>query len=215
MTTADEHAHYLYYKLVNGHFGTSTEDICLDFIDQCGSNNFYDIKINYWNLLSYACYLGYAKVAFRIMDYADINLTCEDGWTPLMCAVVGTIRSNSQIKHDIVKELIRRGADVNYKSVTPDSEGFSALSVACSHRDESMVITLIKAGAHFVDIMNSHIYDKNVPEIEQCIRDIYHEQIIAVINTERTDETSNNAMAASFRTTYAVELVGIIAEFII
>ncbi|AYV79076.1 MAG: hypothetical protein Faunusvirus2_23 [Faunusvirus sp.] len=222
--TADidtDNAYYLYKKMSQSlevDFGdgyTDTERTCLDYIDICGSSNFYNIMTNKWSLLSFACYIGYIKLALKLMHHgADINQTCEDGWSPLMCSVSNST-SNLQIRHNIVKELIRRGVDVNYKSITPSSTGFSALSVACSHRNKSMAITLIRAGAKFDDIMYSHIHGNNLPEIEQCIKDIYHEQIIAVINAERTDETGDNAMAISFRTTYAVELVGIIAEFII
>ncbi|AYV79075.1 MAG: hypothetical protein Faunusvirus2_22 [Faunusvirus sp.] len=218
--TAIDHANNLFGRMrqslsfFDGKY-CDTEDACLDYIDTFSSNNFHNIITNHWSLLSFACYLGFAKVAHRLMDCgADINQTCYDGWNPLMCSV-GHCKTSLQIRHDIAKELIRRGADVNYISGTTSSIGFSALSVACSHQHEAMAITLIEAGAQFAYIMDSHIIFNNVPKIKQYIRDIYHEQIKAIINDKTIDKTTYNAMAVSFRTTYAVELVGIIAEFII
>ncbi|AYV79080.1 MAG: hypothetical protein Faunusvirus2_27 [Faunusvirus sp.] len=173
---------------------------CIEYIDK--HNDFYNTIMGIWSPLTYACNYEKYKVVYKLLDVgADINLSVA-GWSPLMYAsYLGNINLGT--------ELLKRGANINYKN----SRGSSALSVACVYGRLKFAAMLITAGADFIDLNFYNMYDlchKNGP-IMQSIRDVYRKRILAVID----DDTCNNAMAASFRTTYAIELVDMISEFII
>ncbi|AYV79092.1 MAG: hypothetical protein Faunusvirus2_39 [Faunusvirus sp.] len=125
------------------------------------------------------------------------------GWNSLMFVIYYK-------RINIVKELILKGANVNYKN----SEGTTALYIACRYGHEDIAIILIKAGAYFVNILDEldgYGIEYSCQQVIQYLRDLYRQQIISIINDDKDD----NTMAISFRTTYAVEVVDIISEFII
>ncbi|AYV79086.1 MAG: hypothetical protein Faunusvirus2_33 [Faunusvirus sp.] len=181
---------------------------CVEYIDKY--DDFYDIvwsKI--WGSLRtpllYACYYSLEQTALKLIHRVkDINFTFPEHFTPLMCACCYYGNENT------VAELVRKGADINAKCLH-----YSALSLAYSYNKEHAAITLIKAGAEFADIINTDSTRYGNKQINQCIRDKYQQLILSIIDTERTDESDDNAMAVSFRTTYAVGVVGIISDFII
>ncbi|AYV79083.1 MAG: hypothetical protein Faunusvirus2_30 [Faunusvirus sp.] len=199
---ARNHAH-TFIDLLYNDVDPINETAAIKYIDEY--NDFYNTKINpWWSPLTYACNYGHEQVAFKLMDVgADINLI-TDKWTPLMFACY-----KSNVK--IALELIRRGANINVKT----NDKNSAIILSCVKRNQSMVIMLIDAGAEFVDIIDNHIIGYYNRKVMKYIRDKYRLCILAVIDAEHTDTTVDNAMAACFRTTYAVELIDIISEFII
>ncbi|AYV79094.1 MAG: hypothetical protein Faunusvirus2_41 [Faunusvirus sp.] len=192
MTDALDHAE-TFINMIR--YKTIVEKECFEYIDKY--NDFYNAYTpNGWSPLRYACFSNCEQIAYKLIGVgADIN-SCNDGKvSPLMWA---TINTNAKM----VTELIRLGADVNYNSIHHNS----ALMIALN---EQIIITLIKAGAYFLDVIG--IYTRyDTPKVRQCIRDIYSQHIISVI-----DAKDDNALAVSFRTTYAIGLVDIIGEFII
>jgi ankyrin repeat protein len=135
-----------------------------------------------------------------INRYNDFYETPINRWSALMRAVA--------FKHkNTVTELIRKGADINYKSLG----GHTSLALSCRYRQQDLAIILLEAGAIFVDIIDSHIVKHNCNQVIQYIRSVYRQRIISVIN----NESSDNALAASFKTTYVSGIIGMISEFII
>ncbi|AYV79091.1 MAG: hypothetical protein Faunusvirus2_38 [Faunusvirus sp.] len=108
---------------------------------------------------------------------------------------------------NVIAELVRKGANVNYE--TPG--GNTPLKSACFNKYEDMAIMLIKMGAHFADIIDTHIVKYNNHKVIIYLRDLYQQRIKSVIN----DDTGDNALAVSFRTTYVSGIVDIVSEFII
>ncbi|AYV79096.1 MAG: hypothetical protein Faunusvirus2_43 [Faunusvirus sp.] len=147
-----------------------------------------------------------------IDKYNDFYNTNINAWTPLMYAIFYR-------KINVISKLIHKGADINYRTVY----NRMPLMIACEYGTTEIVIMLIKAGAYFVghaghegheghaDILDTHIVKYNHFKIMQYIRDVYRQHIISVIN----DDISDNALAVSFRTTYASGVVDMISEFII
>ncbi|AYV79093.1 MAG: hypothetical protein Faunusvirus2_40 [Faunusvirus sp.] len=171
---------------------------CIEYIDKY--NDFYNIYVHSSSPLTCACVNGMDTVAYKLLDCgADINLS-DDGWHSLMWACF-------QRHTNLALELIRRGANVNNVS----QYGTTALRLACRYMCIDIAIALIKAGAHFVDIIDTHILCSDQKKIIQYVREVYRQQIMSVIN----DDTNDNALATSFRTTYAVGVVDMISEFII
>ncbi|AYV79664.1 MAG: hypothetical protein Faunusvirus35_3 [Faunusvirus sp.] len=139
-----------------------------------------------------------------INKYNDFYDTPLSGWSSIMYATLYR-------RTDVIKELILKGVNINNK--TPIGE--TALYIACLYNSDGIAITLIDAGADFVDTIDTGILDHYSPRISQYIRNIYQQQIISVVNAERTDSMDNNALATSFRTTYVPGVIDMISEFII
>ncbi|AYV79081.1 MAG: hypothetical protein Faunusvirus2_28 [Faunusvirus sp.] len=177
---------------------TESEIKCVEYIDKY--NDFYDTIAGIWSPLTYACNYEKFKVVYKLLDVgADINLSVS-GWNALMyVSYLGNI--------DVATELLRRGANINYKN----SRYSSALSIACTYGRDQLAAILIKMGADFVELLDYYNICFKTVHIIQSIRDVYRQRIIAIIDGKSGD----NAMAVSFRTTYAVGVVDIIAEFII
>ncbi|AYV79095.1 MAG: hypothetical protein Faunusvirus2_42 [Faunusvirus sp.] len=135
-----------------------------------------------------------------INKYDDFYHTQIDGWNSIMYAI--------GYKHiNVIKELIRKGINLNQKT----RDGNTVLMLAYFYYSEDVVIMLIKAGADFINMINNYIVYSKHPKIIQCVREVYRQRIISVID----DDASDNAMAVSFRTTYASGVVDMISEFII
>ncbi|AYV79671.1 MAG: hypothetical protein Faunusvirus35_10 [Faunusvirus sp.] len=133
----------------------------------------------------------------RYNDFYDVPVR---RWNSLMHAIVFK-------RKNLVTELIRKGANVNYKSPS----GKTCLALTCIYRYEDIVIILIEAGAFFVDIIDSYIVKYSCYQVIQYIRNVYRKRIISVIN----DDTSDNALAVSFKTVYVAGIIDMISEFII
>ena len=169
----------------------------MEYIDKY--NNFYDISISQYSInntpLVAACALYRKQTAFKLIKAgANVNIHNNLQQSPLQ---LSCIYDNNT---DLITELIKHGADIEYK--TP--WGATALSNSYFYAQEENVIALVEAGAHIhADLCYSITMNK-------CIRDIYRKRIVLIINDD-----INNAIATSFRTTYAIGVVDIIAEFII
>ncbi|AYV79084.1 MAG: hypothetical protein Faunusvirus2_31 [Faunusvirus sp.] len=171
--------------------------------------DFYNIPNVYgWTPLKSACYYDLKNIVFKLLDKnVDINLEIDTYVRTTLMYAVTHCNSN-----DILIELIRRGANVNYKNRHDESALVVALLLTMY---AEKAIILIRAGAEFIDLIDDHIVKYNNHKVMKYIRNIYQQKIIAVIDAERTDKSDDNAMATSFRTTYAVGVVDIISEFII
>ncbi|AYV79673.1 MAG: hypothetical protein Faunusvirus35_12, partial [Faunusvirus sp.] len=139
------------------------------------------------------------KYINKYNDFYDIPITLNRS-NSLICAIAFQYEN-------IVTELIRMGANVNYKSVGNKT----VLTLSCIYRRENIIIILIEAGALFVEFIDSHIVKYSCYQVIQYIRNVYRKQIISVID----DGSTNNAMAVSFKTTYVSGIIDIISEFII
>ena len=146
--------------------------------------------------------MGLERTVTKLIDVgADVNYNTE-GCTPLKF----TCYNCKTASHNIVKELIKRGANVNL--CANHSVLFVAYSSGCSHS----AITLIDAGANFVDILDRLKRHDNNNTIVQYIKGIYTTNITATIND---DIDKNNAMATSFRKTYVPGIIDMIVDFIL
>ena len=134
-----------------------------------------------------------------IDKYDDFYNIPVHNWSPIMYMIYDNY-------FKAVKILIKKGADVNH--MTPDS--MIALKVACAHGYVESAVMLIKAGASFVNIIDTHITGHK--HIMLYVRYIYGRRIKAVMDD---DSSTDNMMAQCFRTTYVPEIVDMIAEFII
>ncbi|AYV79118.1 MAG: hypothetical protein Faunusvirus2_65 [Faunusvirus sp.] len=196
MATAIEHAQE-FARLLR----TRDETKCIKYIDEY--NDFYDIAVNkdrnsLYTPLTFACFYGLKQVALKLIHAgANVNLVSKI-YTPLYCAC-GYYGDNN-----IVTELIRQGVDINYKY-----KKCSPLLLALTFEKLDIIITLIKAGANFLDIIDKH--DHLTQKIMLCIRDAYRLRIKSVID----DNTNDNAMAISFKTIYVSGIIDIISKFII
>ncbi|AYV79672.1 MAG: hypothetical protein Faunusvirus35_11 [Faunusvirus sp.] len=157
----------------------------------------HDHATDFVILLQRGCETGCIKYINKYNDFYD---TPVDGWSSLMRAIAFR-RKNTVI------ELIRKGANVNYKSLG----GSTCLELICIYKYENLAIILIEAGAIFVNIIDSHIVKYNCNQVIQHIKNVYRKQIISVIDSESTD----NALAVSFKTVYVAGIIDIISEFII
>ena len=95
--------------------------------------------INYTPLMD-ACRNGYLDVVTELIQRgANVNVVCDWGYgrTPLFAAAGWGHINNIMI------ELIKAGADINYKN----KKGHTALYTACVNKREDIAILLIKAGA--------------------------------------------------------------------
>ncbi|AYV79103.1 MAG: hypothetical protein Faunusvirus2_50 [Faunusvirus sp.] len=138
-----------------------------------------------------------------IDKYNDFYNIVHDRWHSLMYAI--WYKSNYEHNNNVITELIQRGANINFKSPS----GKTPLSLACDYGCTDVAIILVKAGADFVDVIDTHIIFYNHQQVIQCIRNVYRERIISVINT------GDNAIAISFKTTYVSGIINMISEFII
>ncbi|XP_052062916.1 ankyrin-1-like [Mytilus californianus] len=92
--------------------------------------NLFDTDKRGWSLLHAACYNIFPKddhlsVINLLLDQKlELSLTCNNGFTPLSFASVGD-------SVDIVKLLLKRGADVNHHT----DKSFTSLHIACKWKD--------------------------------------------------------------------------------
>ncbi|AYV79082.1 MAG: hypothetical protein Faunusvirus2_29 [Faunusvirus sp.] len=169
---------------------------CLKYIEKY--SDFYDTTNGFSTPLSIACTRGLEQVVYKLIAKGvNVNLRTNSGYTPLHYA--------ASFKNNILNTLIKHGANLD-----DDYNGMRAIMFAINTKCNGNVIILLKAGATFVDIIDSHISRGGYPDIIQCVRNVYRQRIRSIIDTN-----DDNTMAACFRTTYAIKLVDIISEFII
>jgi hypothetical protein len=117
---------------------------------------------------------------------------------------------------DNVIRMIYRGYDIYHKN----DIGESLFTRAIQYKTEEIVIKLIGIDTNFIDEFNTWYCDlwhtKDVfyyNIIKYCIDkyDGYKREIIMVMN----DASPTNALYQSFHTTYAVQLVDVICDFIL
>jgi ankyrin repeat protein len=130
-------------------------------------------------------------VAKALIDAgANVNVPVGDQrLTPLMIAVAekappeGTIFVPSSTRPiDIAKILIQRGADVN----ATDKTGMTALMVAASHNDASMVGLLLQSGA---DVSAKNAQGQTASDIAKLNGNVDAAQAISVLGKMRSAET--------------------------
>ncbi|AYV79478.1 MAG: hypothetical protein Faunusvirus16_12 [Faunusvirus sp.] len=156
-----------------------------------------DANIHAGHFLEMIGFSNNTKCIRYINMYTDFHNILIIDWSMLMWTI-------NYRRKKLIIEFIRKGVDVNHKS----QYGASALTAACVYDDyEDIVIMLIKAGAYFVDIIDTHIYKHE--KTKRYIREMYRQHIILVINS------GDNAIAGSFKKTYVSGIIDMISEFII
>ncbi|AYV79698.1 MAG: hypothetical protein Faunusvirus39_7 [Faunusvirus sp.] len=142
--------------------------------------------------LYYACQNNRANVVTALIkNGANIHIVDADDVTPLYAACC--------YKNDIIAMLlIDSGADINFKTI----HGNSAFDMACVQKMYRSITYMLMHGA-----------DSNISlddGVKQHIFNEYKSQILATINN-----TADNPMKLSFRTTYAIDIIDLICDFIL
>ncbi len=124
----------------------------------------FDLKMyfNLYNELWDACKIDDIKTLKEILNlnYLDLDFKSKEGWTALIISVY-----NSSIK--CIKELIRRGADVNEKNYNNTTVLMYAISSINKTKRLDIIKILVKFGAN---IAPKDYYDKNV--LDWTVNDI-------------------------------------------
>ena len=107
------------------------------------------------------CCFGHAGIvkalcAEMVKGSMHLNTQDKDGWTPLMWATYGG-------NHEVVKELLRKGAAVHYTS----NDGLSALMLASRTGYVGTARLLLQKGADITRTTKDSKTDKQLAPIEQ------------------------------------------------
>lgn len=119
---------------------------------------------------------------------ANVNTASENGWTPLMLAV---LRGSSAV----VKLLLEHGADPNLTTQSEENPSRSALTVAISNGRLEAVQALV---THAVNIdRRDHSGLTPIELAEKLSRRPFHQEKIAAISLFLKDAKANSARQTS------------------
>ena len=164
-----------------------------------------------WSVIMYAKFYGLNNVVTYIIDnITDVTTRATHRGMSEMMYICGSAYSDHIIK------MIDRGYNIYYRSVADES----LFIIATNLRIYQIVKKLIDIDTNFIDEFNTIYHNLKLKRDEfyyditkYCAdkRDGYKHEIIATMN----DASPANALHQSFHTTYAVELVDIICDYII
>ncbi|AYV79697.1 MAG: ankyrin repeat domain-containing protein [Faunusvirus sp.] len=231
MNILNDSIKYIYNKVIPDLYieiaGTFNDLVRKDTVDECIRhinyypqyyNNYYRNKKNDetgFNPLVIACIWNRIDVVTALLD-KKIYLNAQWGFNGKTALHIACHDGNTNIAF----KLIHAGADVNIV----DEFNYTPLHCCCSYNTshsetENIAIELIQHGANFYNYINNSNLDKYLhlqlkldkcPKVRQHIYDKYRTGLISVIN-----DTNDNPLKLSFRTTYAVDLMNIICDFIL
>lgn len=114
----------------------------------------YDIElfIDYYEQLIDFCINNNYKDLFEIIEYVDVNKRNNMGWTPLIIACYNG-------SYDVVKLLIKHGADVNKANLNGTSTLMYAKDNYLKTRNANIIDLLVH---ECVDVYSKDIWGKNV-----------------------------------------------------
>ncbi|AYV79368.1 MAG: hypothetical protein Faunusvirus11_7 [Faunusvirus sp.] len=220
------------------------EQKCLEYIDKYDDfySAISDIH-PHKNMLQLACECRLKRVAIALIDKkCDLTHQTTAGYTALLYAsiygltdVVTHIIDNSQ---DTVTRSTSGVPDIIYLCCIKDTNnvikmidkgydiyckpGYSLFTTAISNENECIVKKLIDIDLDFIDQFTTYcakfdtqpvMYD-NIAKYCCGKYDDYKREIIATMN-DTSPTNKSNALYQSFHTTYAVDLVDVICDFLI
>ncbi|AYV79431.1 MAG: hypothetical protein Faunusvirus13_24 [Faunusvirus sp.] len=223
----------------------SNEDKCIEYINRNDDFfNIIADNFEHSNMLQMTCMYKLNKVAIALID-KKCNLTYQDtnGWSAIIYATWYRLENIAEYIIDKVTDIttrstvfglsemmyilrcghiknvikmINRGYNIYHKNNINNS----IFTDAIDFRSNQVVKKLIDIDTNFIDEFNTIYHNPELKRDEfyyditkYCAdkRDGYKHKIIATMN----DASPANALYQSFHTTYAVQLVDIICDFIL
>ncbi|AYV79861.1 MAG: ankyrin repeat domain-containing protein 7-like isoform X2 [Faunusvirus sp.] len=177
------------------------ENLILEMIKN-GANIHALDKYNYGAMDS-LCFRGHKQAAEKLIEM-KYNLNQKNGCntTPLITAIYCD-------ENDCALLLIKNGIDVNITNHMNET----ALQVACDKtiKNETIAIELIRHGAEFINIIDTHIAYNELDKLSAFIREIYNKQLSDVVAIK----DANSAVDKCFGQFEMKHFVKLFCEYII
>ncbi|AYV79529.1 MAG: hypothetical protein Faunusvirus20_12 [Faunusvirus sp.] len=205
------------------------DDKCVAYVN--ANSDFHKTEI-YYNFagdispLMVACIHGLAKTVTALLNQnADVNYTDKHGTNAM---IYSCCCSDKSYTLNIIKQLVAHNADVNHKNHYNNSA--LLLADSCNITDVGQYLIQLSlnndaednnkiTSCNLTDLIDKYIDNKRHPfcmftstgYFVPSIRKRYCEVIKHAVD----DVSENNMLAVSFRTTYVIQLVDLIAAYII
>ncbi|AYV79000.1 MAG: hypothetical protein Faunusvirus1_20 [Faunusvirus sp.] len=194
---------YVIYVNTPGATIDDVENKCIKFIKKQGDvryNKFYNKRVDKTTPFLYVCRFNLKRIVnLMLMSDMDVNNADVTGDT----AIISSISWNFFNCIPVIHTLLAHGANCNIKN----NDGNTALFYAIRYNLTDVVTMLINGGADFTEILD-HNHDITV---SKCMQSRYHTVISNIID----DKSPDNKLSSAFRTTYAIQLVDIISQYVI